>query len=65
MTRDEMAQTIDDITAKMKGPLGNLERHMLYLDRQELRQELMLIDCRTEAKVDALFAAGDIRGETK
>ena len=40
MTREQLIEAIDLITAKMKGPMSNLERALFHYDRKVLREKL-------------------------
>lgn len=48
MTRDEVIAAIDGITEQMKGPLPNVERTLLHLDRKDLRAALTQMDATPE-----------------
>lgn len=39
-TTERIEAAIKEISEVMKGPMSNLERHVSYLDRKELRAEL-------------------------
>ena len=49
MTAAELLATDRRHHAGLKGPLPNIERRMLYLDRKDLRQELADLRQKEEA----------------